>query len=48
MSIVIFTQCLFLILNRVSHSNDGEFETDPRLVKIPSADYNPGDERPVR
>ena len=32
----------------VSHSNDGEFDTDPRLVKIPAADYKPGDKRPVR
>jgi len=24
----------------VTHSNDGEFETDPRLVKVPARDYN--------
>jgi dipeptidase len=32
----------------VTHSNDGEFETDPRLVKIPAADYpQPNAMRPV-
>ena len=33
----------------VSHSNDGEFDTDPRLVKIPAADYSqqPNAKRPV-
>jgi dipeptidase len=31
----------------VTHSNDGEFETDPRLVKIPSAEYPIGAQRPV-
>lgn len=31
----------------VTHSNDGEFETDPRLVKIPSAEYEEGSQRPV-
>jgi dipeptidase len=25
----------------VSHSNDGEFETDPRLVSVPAMDYDP-------
>ncbi|KAL3903250.1 MAG: hypothetical protein SGARI_005462, partial [Bacillariaceae sp.] len=31
----------------VTHSNDGEFETDPRLVKIPAAEYPAGAKRPV-
>lgn len=32
----------------VSHSNDGEFETDPRLVKVPPADYyEPNTMRPI-
>ena len=31
----------------VSHSNDGEFDTDPRLVKIPSATYPEGSKRPI-
>jgi dipeptidase len=32
----------------VSHSNDGEFETDPRLVKIPSVVYpEPNTVRPI-
>lgn len=31
----------------VSHSNDGEFETDPRLVKVPAQDYPPSSFRPV-
>lgn len=31
----------------VSHSNDGEFETDPRLVKVPARDYPPNAQRPV-
>mmetsp|Transcript_38523 Transcript_38523/g.57751 ORF Transcript_38523/g.57751 Transcript_38523/m.57751 type:complete len:630 (-) Transcript_38523:177-2066(-) len=31
----------------VSHSNDGDFTTDPRLVKIPPADYPPDTLRPV-
>ena len=30
-----------------SHSNDGEFDTDPRLVKVPGAEYKPGDRRPI-
>lgn len=30
-----------------SHSNDGEFDTDPRLVKVPSREYEPGDMRPI-
>jgi dipeptidase len=31
----------------VSHSNDGEFETDPRLVKVPARDFLEGSSRPV-
>jgi dipeptidase len=31
----------------VSHSNDGEFETDPRLVKVPAQDFESGSLRPV-
>jgi len=31
----------------VSHSNDGEFDTDPRLVKVPSRQYQQGSQRPV-
>lgn len=31
----------------VSHSNDGEFETDPRLVKVPSANHPPNSPRDV-
>ena len=31
----------------VSHSNDGEFDTDPRLVKVPSMDYEKGSQRPI-
>lgn len=31
----------------VSHSNDGEFDTDPRLVKVPSRDFEDGALRPV-
>jgi dipeptidase len=31
----------------VTHSNDGEFETDPRLVKVPARDYEVGALRPV-
>lgn len=30
-----------------SHSNDGEFDTDPRLVKVPAAEYKEGDQRPI-
>jgi dipeptidase len=30
-----------------SHSNDGHFDTDPRLVKVPAMEYKPGDRRPV-
>mmetsp|Transcript_9162 Transcript_9162/g.22756 ORF Transcript_9162/g.22756 Transcript_9162/m.22756 type:complete len:624 (+) Transcript_9162:94-1965(+) len=30
-----------------SHSNDGEFDTDPRLVKVPAVEYKPGDQRPI-
>lgn len=31
----------------VTHSNDGEFNTDPRLVKIPARDYQPNIQRPI-
>jgi dipeptidase len=31
----------------VSHSNDGEFDTDPRLVKVPSATHPPDSVRTV-
>ena len=31
----------------VTHSNDGEFETDPRLVSVPAMDYPEGSLRPV-
>lgn len=31
----------------VSHSNDGEFITDPRLVKVPAQDYPPDSQRAV-
>jgi dipeptidase len=31
----------------VSHSNDGEFETDPRLVKVQARDYPTNATRPV-
>lgn len=31
----------------VSHSNDGEFDTDPRLVKIASKTYQEGSMRPI-
>ncbi|CAM9512455.1 unnamed protein product, partial [Heterosigma akashiwo] len=31
----------------VSHSNDGEFDTDPRLIKVPAADYPSGSERQI-
>lgn len=30
-----------------SHSNDGEFDTDPRLVKVPASEFAPGDVRPI-
>lgn len=30
-----------------SHSNDGEFDTDPRLVKVQASEYSPGDLRPI-
>jgi hypothetical protein len=30
-----------------THSNDGEATTDPRLVRIPSADWPAGATRPV-
>ena len=31
----------------VSHSNDGEFDTDPRLVKVSAADHPPDTQRPI-
>ena len=31
----------------VSHSNDGEFSTDPRLVKVPAQSFDTGAQRPV-
>lgn len=31
----------------VTHSNDGEFETDPRLVKVPARDIAEGEKRPI-
>jgi len=31
----------------VSHSNDGEFDTDPRLVRVPAGEYSPGSKRDV-
>ena len=31
----------------VTHSNDGEFDTDPRLVKVPSRSFPPGSQRPI-
>ena len=31
----------------VSHSNDGEFDTDPRLVKVPARSFPEGTSRPV-
>lgn len=30
-----------------AHSNDGEGQTDPRLVKIPARDYDDGELRPI-
>lgn len=32
----------------VTHSNDGEFETDPRLVKIPAVEYSDADSSQLR
>eukprot|EP00934_Nitzschia_sp_Nitz4_P004173 Nitzschia sp. Nitz4//scaffold242_size29646//26280//28175//NITZ4_008054-RA/size29646-processed-gene-0.55-mRNA-1//1//CDS//3329543824//4163//frame0 len=31
----------------VTHSNDGEFDTDPRLVKVPAQEFSPNASRPI-